>query len=183
MSGIRLHDCTPSIEVADDLSLDECIFDHVDLKGLALEELTARDVVFSASDFANATLRKTYFERVEFSSCRLLGLSAPDCRAKDVVLTECNCQFAHFRFSTFQSVVFDHCDLQDADFQGSDLRGVRFSFCDLRRAQLSAAKLGGADMRGSDLTGIQMNPQDVRGAIIDPIQAADLVPLLGVRYS
>lgn len=52
--------------------------------------------------------------------------------------------------------------------------------CDLRLARLTSARLAGADLRGSNLEGIEAGPGDLHGAIIEPMQAADLIALLGV---
>jgi hypothetical protein len=40
--------------------------------------------------------------------------------------------------------------------------------------------LEGADLRGSILDDLRINPQDLRGAIIEPGQAAQIARLLGI---
>jgi uncharacterized protein YjbI with pentapeptide repeats len=58
---------------------------------------------------------------------------------------------------------------------------VAFKDCDLTRANLSGARLEGADLRGSLLDGMRAGVQDLQGVTIDPLQAQQIVTLLGIR--
>jgi uncharacterized protein YjbI with pentapeptide repeats len=58
---------------------------------------------------------------------------------------------------------------------------VVFEHCDLREAQLSFAKLGGTDFRGSQLENLRVGMESLRGAIVDPAQAAYLAGLMGLK--
>ena len=77
-------------------------------------------------------------------------------------------------------MLFEKCNLRGAFLEESDLSGVVFSGCDLANTSLRASTLHDADFRSSLLNGLQANPKDLRGAIIEPVQAIQIVGLLGV---
>lgn len=132
-------------------------------------------------DLANIEIESGSLERVELVGCRLVGLKAPESRWRDVVARECNASLAQFRYATFRRVRFEHCDLRSADFLGADLRGVVFDDCDLRNATLSSTRLAGADLSTSRIEGLQVGIESLRGAIVEPLQAAQLAALMGLK--
>ena len=167
------------IDVADCAVIDT-VCERVILRDSRLARARWRDVRFLACDLANADWYKTSVRRVEFLGCRMTGFKAPEGGFEDTTFHECQARLAQFRFATFKTVRFESCDLADADFQGADLSGVVFAGCDLSRAELSGARLVGADLRGAQIEGLRVGPPELRGAIVDPLQALELVRLLGV---
>ena len=65
------------------------------------------------------------------------------------------------------------------DFEGF-LDGVAFEGCTLRSTEFSHTPLRGIDLRQSQLGDLRLTVDDLRGAIVAPSQALDLLPLLGV---
>ena len=53
----------------------------------------------------------------------------------------------------------------------------------LNAAQFQGTKLIKTDFRSSKIEGIKVDPLNIKGAIIDPAQAIDLVHMLGVTIS
>jgi uncharacterized protein YjbI with pentapeptide repeats len=123
---------------------------------------------------ANANLKNSRLERVEFRMSKLLGISFFSCSGTDILFIGSNCQFADFRESKFRKAVFIDCNLREADFQGADLRGFTFSNCDLRESQLSFALLNGTNFCSSKIEGIRVEPESLSGAIVDYHQSAYL---------
>ena len=60
------------------------------------------------------------------------------------------------------------------------LDGVAFEGCTLRSTEFSHTPLRGIDLRQSQLGDLRLTVDDLRGAIVAPSQALDLLPLLGV---
>lgn len=185
---------------------DEARFDGLELTGARLADARAARVIIAASrlrgvslaagvlpgleliddrlddcDLANIEIESGSLERVELVGCRLVGLKAPESRWREVVIRECNASLAQFRYATFRRVRFEHCDLRGADFLGADLRGVVFDDCDLRNATLSSTRLVGADLSTSRIEGLQVGIESLRGAIVEPLQAAQLAALMGLK--
>jgi len=191
-SGTELHDglchsdCSAfrisfSGQAARRLKFDAVRLENVDMHGTKLPDFGLRDSLLKQCDLANADWRGAQISRVEMIECRMVGLSLIEGKIRDCVFTGCNGSLARFRFSSFSAVRFKECNLKDSDFQGANLSGVDFSRCDLRNSQMSGAKLKGASLRGSNIEGLAVNAPDVEGAIVDPMQAAYLAPLLGLK--
>jgi uncharacterized protein YjbI with pentapeptide repeats len=58
---------------------------------------------------------------------------------------------------------------------------VQFEGCDLGEAQLSFARLAGADFRGCGIKDLRVGIEHLKGAIVDPAQAAYLAGLMGLK--
>jgi uncharacterized protein YjbI with pentapeptide repeats len=144
------------------------------------------EIAFLRNDFSGQTLSDAVFDTVEFDHANLretelLGLKAIESKVRDVVFTACNGNLMQLRFASFGSVRFEDCNLKEADFQSADLSTVVFTRCDLRGSQMSGAKLAGTSFCGSNIDGLTVNQKDIAGAIVDPMQAAYLAQLLGVK--
>jgi uncharacterized protein YjbI with pentapeptide repeats len=177
----RLVDCSLADYVRRDLSLEQSICEKVSFTASRLPLMTTRDVRFLRCDMANARWIRSFWDRVEIVGCRLTGFDVTQAIMKDIIIRDCQADFACFRFATFKKTVcFEGCSLKEANFQGADLRGVSFRNCDLREAEMSQAKLLGADIRDSKIEGIKVAPEALRGVVVDVMQAAYLAGLLGL---
>jgi uncharacterized protein YjbI with pentapeptide repeats len=138
------------------------------------------DVSADACDFANGDWTGGVLQRVDLRDCRFTGANLSECRLTDVRLTGCRLGQTAAHAAIFTRCLFIDCDLRDGDFEGADLRGATFRRCDLRNARLAGARLDGTDLRGSQIAGLWVDVTKIRGVIIDPSQAADLVAVAGV---
>jgi uncharacterized protein YjbI with pentapeptide repeats len=190
--------------------LPEPLDDHADYENFALadsdfEEAVAasisfRRIHFQRCGFARTELRRVEFSDVRFEACNLAGANWEsaqmnrilledsglvgahfiDATFDDVVVRDANCDMTIFWKARFARVRFERCTLRRVSFEGADLTGVIFSECDLAGADLRGAKLAGTDFRGSRIDGISAEARDLRGAIISPDQAVEVVGLFGV---
>ena len=168
-------------QVAGHVVFTRCHFQSVNFDRVQLPSLDLSDARFDECDLANADWRKVILDRVEFVGCRLLGLRANEAHFKNTVIQECNASLAQFRFTTFKAVRFENCNLRGADFQEADLRGVVFKDCDLREVQMSSARLENTDFRGSEIEGLMVGADNLKGAIVEPFQAAYFAGLMGLQ--
>jgi uncharacterized protein YjbI with pentapeptide repeats len=181
MSSRRLVDCSLADHVGRDVSLERSICERVSFTASRWHQMTIRDVRFLKCDMANAGWKVSFWDRVEITGCRLVGFDASRATMKNVLIRDCQADFACFRFAGFKKTVcFEGCSLKEANFQGADLRGVSFRNCDLSAVDMSQAKLSGADIRDSNIDGIKVSPEDLRGVVVDVFQAAYLSGLLGL---
>ena len=77
--------------------------------------------------------------------------------------------------------------MEATSLAGANLSGLRWNALVLDDADLSGACVTGASLRGLDLRRCRISGltagdslQELRGAIVDPIQAAELARLLGL---
>lgn len=156
---------------------------HLQRCGLARTELhhvDCTDVRFSACNLAGADWQNARMSRIALEECSVVGARFLDASFDDLNARDSNCDMVLFWKARFSHTRFERCTFRRASFEGADLTGVVFSDCDLTGADLRGAKLVEADFRGSRIEGISAEARDLRGAVIAPDQAVDLVGLLGV---
>ena len=161
------------------------IFDQAHLRRVILNRTKlpkARlvDVQVEASDLSGADWEKSHWRRVELIGCRLLGSQMLEAHYEDVLFRDCNLEGAVFASAIFKLARFEKCVLRGASFESADLTGVVFLGCDLANAELLGSQLVGADFRGSLINGLRAGAKELKGAIIDPSQAEQVVGLLGI---
>jgi uncharacterized protein YjbI with pentapeptide repeats len=164
----------------DELVATTSILRRVSFAGGAIQSVGVSDVRFSNCDFSNATLRGFEATRVEFIECRLIGMSAAECRWQDVLVDRCDARYAQFHGGRFKNCEFRGTQLTEADFRASDLEGAIFADVVLRGADLSGANLQETDLSHADIEGLILRAEDARGAIITAAQSLDFARLLGV---
>jgi uncharacterized protein YjbI with pentapeptide repeats len=161
------------------------IFEQVQLRRVnftqsRLPKLRLIDVQLETCDLTGAVWEQARWQRVVFSGSRLMGVQLMEGRCEDAVFHDCLLEGAIFASTTFKSARFEGCNLREAVFTEADLTNVVFQRCDLTHADLRGSRLSGADFRGSIIDGMQVGALELRGAIIDPSQAVQVVSLLGV---
>ena len=155
-----------------------CALSGADLRGASFV-----DVVFARCDFSNARLSQAFFQRVRFVGCKLLGADASEARLRGVEFTDCQMRLTNLTQAKLQDVSFSRCDLAEAALREMrECRRVSFADCDFTRAELAGTLLSGLDLRGCVLRGAVFSQglPEVRGAVLTPLQALDLLPALGV---
>lgn len=84
---------------------------------------------------------------------------------------------------SFRKLTLEQLDFSDADLAGCDFRDAVFNGGSLRGASLKDARFQGADLRAVELGSITVHDLtgSLKGAVISPEQAEQLVESLGVR--
>lgn len=159
---------------------EESLLQRITLTGARLPKLRLRDVRLENCDISAAFLERCRLRRVEFVNCRLLGVQMLAAQLDDVLFKECNLEGAVFASAEVKSLRFEKCMLKNATFEDADMDGVTIDQCDLSYADLRNVKTKNADLRGSILGGMQIDAQTVKGIVISPEQAIQMVSLLGV---
>jgi uncharacterized protein YjbI with pentapeptide repeats len=175
-------------DVLENVAVTRAVLERVRGTGAVLTGLSLTDVTLRACDFANARWDGVIIHRLEVIDSRLMGLHLAEGHVESALFRECAAPLAVFFQTEFAGVRFEKCNLAEADFRECDLRGAVFQACELRDADFRGARLQSADFRTSTLEGMKLaGVENVRGAIVDPFQAAYLAgqeELLGlsVRY-
>jgi uncharacterized protein YjbI with pentapeptide repeats len=97
----------------------------------------------------------------------------------DVLFQECTMEGTIFSSGKLRSVRFEKCRMHRSVFDRMDISEARFQQCDLTGADLTGSTLAGVDLRGSDIPDIRLDVRQLRGVIIDPGQAVQIVAQLG----
>jgi uncharacterized protein YjbI with pentapeptide repeats len=164
----------------------DLVFEQVHLRRLNLQQTHWQDVRLSdcrleLCDFSAAEWTTLRCRRVEFNGCRLLGAALAENHFEDVYFKDCLAERVNFTWAVVKGARFEKCDLRGASFIGVDLSGVVFQDCDLSGADLREARLTGADLRTCAIDGLKVGTQELRGVILAPHQALQVMGLLGIE--
>ncbi len=180
IAGANISDVQWEQRSATLATFEQTLFRRVNLTQAHLPKLRLLDVQLEACDLTATGLEQARLQRVLFNGCRMMGAQLLDARCEDVIFRECLLEGAVFVGTTFKAVRFEHCDLREAVFTETDLSRVVFQRCNLTRVDVRGSKLVGADLRGSLINGMKAGAKDLKGAIIDPTQAIQVVNVLGL---
>lgn len=201
----QLPKTLPLAEIPDDMPTDRETYAHLEYQHLDLAErvisrlhfetvlfaqaiatatrfdhLRVEDARFAGCNLANAAWPKASCVRTEFIGCRMTGFSTQEALFNDIIFRDCKVDLAQFYQTKLRGVRFEECPLTGTDFRASDLTGVVFVHCDLSNTDFTGATLSGADLRGCQIDGMRAGPNELRGAIIDEVQALALVRAMGI---
>ena len=165
------------------VAFDACVIRRSILDGSTLNRLRMTDVAVEKSNLNNARCERAHLRRVRFMRCRLAGLSLSEADCRETLFRDCKAGFLRLDRARIKNVRFEDCELTDADFGAAELDHVVFLNCVLTNADFTQAKFSSVDVRGSTLDRIKIEPNQLRGLIIDPLQALTLVTLLGTTVA
>lgn len=163
------------------LEFHHCQFKNCQFLSSGLTHTFFADVIFTGCDLSNLNLGDSTFHRVVFKNCKLLGTDFNACILEECHFTECLGNFMNFSTSKTKHVLFENCPLQNVSFQDCKLKTTQFQQCDLTEADFLHTPLKGIDFTSDTLSRITVSgSQELRGAVVNLFQAAELSRLLGV---
>lgn len=153
-------------------SFQECCFD----KG----EFT--DVRFRFCDISNCSFLDSYMNRVEFCDSKGVGVKLVGSTILHTLIGESNFAYSNFDASKLGYVHFEKSLLQGAFLTQCRCEHVKWSQVNLERASFFKTLLKGMDFTGSVIRGITLSDdcRELKGAVVDLYQAAELARYLGV---
>ncbi len=147
------------------------------------EKASFVDVEFRGCDFSNCNFQRAYLERCSFVDCKCIGTDFVGAMIKHTLVSQCNLQYANLNTAKLTAVRFQSVDFSDASMAEAKLS--KFSADDSKfiRNDLSKTMLAGIDFSGNILIAPTLSspPVELKGILIDMLQAPDLVGLLGVK--
>jgi uncharacterized protein YjbI with pentapeptide repeats len=161
------------------LDVLKCRFVKCDFSECCLEMAGFREVVFEACDFSNCDFSKASFQRTLFQGCKLMGADFIEGSLRQVRFCDVSGGYLNFSDSRVQDTAFEKSRLPNAAFSRCKL-AASFNVCDLSQCLFQQTPLKDIDLRTCQLQGIQITLPDLRGAIVTPMQAADMATLLGL---
>lgn len=177
-TGLELADVAADGTVFENVVFRSCTFERVNLSNC-----TFTDVLFSGCRFVRCDLGRSWLNRVDFRSCSAPGLSFLKGRLTGVSLVDSQLAYADLSEATVDQLVASETKLSEASFHATKLRHLALDRCDLSRATFFRTSLSGVDLSSCDISGLRVSSdlRELRGAVIDPDQAAELMGLLGIK--
>lgn len=104
-----------------------------------------------------------------------------DCRLFNVSFSQTNAGYFNISMGSIENVLFKDTVLKDAYFLETKMKKVYFDSADLTQSKFLKTSLNGVDLSNSEIEGIAVGADDIKGAVIEPSQAVDLLYLIGVK--
>lgn len=177
-------------------------FSGLCLAGEALREMRFERCLFTGCRFTGAELAGTSFVDVQFKNCdlsavrapgiylcrcRLEGVKAlaaqlPDCRLAHVRLQNCIFAGANLTGASLEKVLLADCDFTGASLSECRHKGLALQTSRFVKTSFFKTPLAGLDFTSSQLEGAVVSDTgaELRGAVVNTAQAADLARVLGV---
>lgn len=165
---------------------------HEDLRGTSWVECVLETVGIVGADLSAVTVAESSLRRIQAphlraprSSWREVLIAASRFGAAElyesvldsVQVTGCKLDLVNLRGAELTDVVFDSCTIGELDLSAASVRRLQFRNCQADTLVLSQAALAHVDLRGAQLASL-VGMESLRGAVISPMQLADLAPQL-----
>ena len=141
------------------------------------------ETAFISCDFANGS-----FERSYWKTSRILGCNGDGAVLKGALLRERHFLSSSLRYANCSGTVWEGCSIEDCVFQES-----LFSEAKLKRLKLNKVNFSSADFFKTPLKGIDLSDcmidgilvsdtyHELKGVMVNALQAAELIKILGVK--
>ncbi len=175
-----IRDCSIRGFAADHVCFEGISFCNVELNAVVLKQAEFTDVRFENCDLSNADLSGAIIHRTEFINCKLVGLNLSDATLQNVSIQGCNGKFALISYVRLKKVMLKDSIFDNSNFQNSSLEKVKFIECSLCLSQVSGTSLSGIDLCSCNTEGMGVQSENLKGAIVSPVQAVQFSRLLGL---
>jgi uncharacterized protein YjbI with pentapeptide repeats len=157
--------------------LENCRFNECSFKKSSFV-----DVVFKNCDFSNCDMSQAYFNRCEFRMNKALGAKFVESILKDVAIYESNFSYVNFDKTKIDVAEMKECNLESANLTECKIKGLECDGVKFISTNFFKTPLKGIDFTKSTITGMVVSAEgtELRGAIVDLYQAAELAKLFGV---
>ncbi len=164
-----------------DLKIEYGKFNHICMQKGKLEKVTFKDVIFESCDFSNTEFIESTFIRCEFRNCKISGCNLSENRLYNVSFIETNASYINLSIASIENILFQDTNLRNSYFQETKMKNIYFENVDLCRTQFFKTSLKNIDLSSCKIEEIVISIEDIKGAIIDQLQAIDLLYLIGVK--
>lgn len=178
--GLEIQDACMKYVNAYNISFRHAVIRNSEFIDCSLGKFDATDVVFEDCDLSNIDFSYSIFHRVHFRRCKIIGANLRDTTFENVVFEGCNLNYTNLRFSSFKSCKIMDSSLVNTDLQSSKFNKLLLESNDLRQAQMSGTKLKDIDISENNIDGLGIALEDMKGAIISPVQSLYLSRLAGL---
>lgn len=160
-----------------------CIFDGCKLSNCNFEKATFRDCIFKNCDFSNCEGRDSYFNKCEIISSKMTGSEFCNSIFQDVLFKNTSCTYANFDESSFRNIILNECDMAFAEITQCKLKGFYLKDNRFNGTSFYKTLLNGIDFSDCQLAGIRISSSfsEIKGAVVNELQALELSSLLGIK--
>jgi Uncharacterized low-complexity proteins len=164
------------IEVRTSL-FEGCIFRSCSFEGAGFV-----DIVFESCDFSNSRFTGAYLERCRFINCKCVGINMRDTVIKHTSFENTNLRYSCLDKAKISEVFFGHTDFTEASMSEAVLKKFEAKESRFIKNNFFKTMLAGIDFSENEFASptVSSSSDELKGAVINPIQAVDLISLWGV---
>ena len=162
------------------LDVQTCIFNQCIFRECDLHKSRFCDVEFRSCDLSNVKLHECAFNRVSFVDCKLMGTNFSEGTFNHVSFSHCSAPYVIFSGSKFHHASFSESDMRRCAAENCAYGFTEFNQCNFTEAEFHQSKLRDIDLSTCGINGIRLTGNELRGAVVNSMQAVELAKLLGV---
>ena len=165
-----------------DIVFSKVEFDHCRLTGTVFRGGSFSDVRFQNCDLSGCDFSDSGFRQCEFNGCKMVGANLSGSFFKDVRFVRCNLQYAAVQNSKLTAAALEESDLSGADLSDCKLKNLHLSGSKFYGTSFYRTPLKGLDFTTCELAGpgVTVKMNELAGAVVDSVQAAQLAALLSL---
>lgn len=140
------------------------------------------DVVFQSCDFSACNMENAFFDRVEFHTCKGVGTKFSGSVLKHIFINECNFNYTNFDAARLENIKIENTQMDGSNVTQCKCKNVWWHKVGLTNASFFKTSMRGMDFRDSVIDGIVLSDdcRELKGAIVDLYQAAELAKRMGI---
>lgn len=148
----------------------------------SFERAEFTDTIFQSCDFSGCSFCNGYLNRVEFESCKAVGTKYTETRMQQVKIRDCSMNYANFDNSVLRSLRFENTELNSGNISQCRCSDIVWKHTGLVNASFFKTPLYGMDFTDCSINGLVLSDDcsELKGAVVDLYQAAELAKRLGV---
>ncbi|HBA63608.1 MAG TPA: pentapeptide repeat-containing protein [Lachnospiraceae bacterium] len=164
------------------MTISGVIFENCRFWNCSFVRTEFTDVMFQSCDLSGCNMSDSYMNRVTMRSCKGVGTRLSDSVIKNLLLTESNFNYANFDAARLEQVKVECTELNSSNVTQCRCKNVVWKEVQLVNASFFKTSLRGMDFSDSTITGLVVSDDntELRGAIVDLYQAAELARRLGI---
>ncbi len=138
------------------------------------------DVTMRSCDFSNSDMDEGYFNRCELVSCKGVGVNLQYASLQNLTVSDCNFQYANTDSAKIKNVSVVNSDISHASVTECKLSNLELDGVKLISTNFFKTLLKDIDFTKSRIEGILVSGEELKGAIVNSVQASELAKLLGL---
>ena len=164
------------------VEIKNSIFKNCTFHNCSFENASFIDVVFISCDLSNSKLNGAYFERCLFQSCKCVGIDMSKTVLKQTAIEQSNFEYSNFNQTKMTEILFDHVNFSESSMAEAKLKGFSSTNSKFVKNNFFKTMLATVDFTNNEFAAptVSTPPIELKGAVVNIYQAADLISLYGV---
>lgn len=162
---------------ADYINFENCVFENCQFKK-NLSHAVFYNCRFTKCDFSNIVLDKCGFHACLIESSRLMGTVMYFSNLNNTQMVANKMTLIEFAESKFNNLTLKENDLKTALFNKVVIKDILLENNDFSETSFNETSLKNVDLRSCKIEEIDISSQDIEGAIVDQVQAIELINIL-----